>query len=37
LLRGYGRSAVAWYVIFMAVITIVAVTAASETHRQDID
>ena len=25
LLRGYGRSAVAWYVIFMAVITIVAV------------
>jgi len=37
LLRAYGRTAVAWYVIFMAVVTIVAVLAASETHREDIE
>jgi hypothetical protein len=36
LLRSYGRSAVALYVIVMAVVTIVAVLAASETHREDI-
>ena len=37
LLRSYGRSAVAWYVVFMAAVTIVAVIAASETHREDIE
>jgi MFS family permease len=36
LLRTYGRTAVAFYVIFMAVVTIAAVTAASETHRDEI-
>jgi hypothetical protein len=36
LLRSYGRTAVALYVIFMAAVTIVAVIAASETHRDDI-
>ena len=35
--KSYGRTAVAWYVIFMATVTIVAVIAASETHREDIE
>jgi hypothetical protein len=34
---GYGRGAVALYVIGLAVVTIVAVLAASETHRADVD
>jgi MFS transporter, MHS family, shikimate and dehydroshikimate transport protein len=37
LLPRYGVSAVALYVIGMALVTIVAVLAASETHRHDID
>jgi len=37
LLRTYGRTAVASYLVFMAVVTIVAVMAASETHRDDIE
>jgi MFS transporter, MHS family, shikimate and dehydroshikimate transport protein len=37
LLRSYGRTAVALYVIFMAAVTIVAVIAASETHRESIE
>jgi metabolite-proton symporter len=37
LLRSYGRDSLAIYVIFMAVVTIVAVVIASETHREDID
>jgi hypothetical protein len=36
LLRSYGRNAIVLYVIFMAVITIVAVIAATETHKEDI-
>jgi MFS family permease len=36
LLRSYGRSAIGLYVIFMALVTIVAVVAASETHREEI-
>jgi len=34
---GYGRGAVALYVIAMAVVTIIAVIAASETHRSEVD
>jgi MFS family permease len=34
---GYGRGAVALYVIGLAVVTIVAVLAASETHRSEVD
>ena len=34
---GYGRGAVALYVVSLAVVTIVAVLAASETHRSDVD
>jgi len=34
---GYGRGAVALYVVGLAVVTIVAVLAASETHRADVD
>jgi hypothetical protein len=37
LLREYGRTSLAMYVIFMAVVTIVAVIVASETHREEID
>jgi metabolite-proton symporter len=37
LLRSYGKTALALYVIFMAAVTIVAVTAATETHREDIE
>jgi len=37
LLRSYGRNALALYLIVMAAVTIVAVIAASETHRQDIE
>jgi MFS transporter, MHS family, shikimate and dehydroshikimate transport protein len=37
LLRSYGRNSLALYVIFMAVVTIVAVVIASETHRDEID
>ncbi len=37
LLRSYGRTAVASYLVFMAVVTIVSVLAASETHRGDIE
>jgi MHS family shikimate/dehydroshikimate transporter-like MFS transporter len=36
LLRSYGKGALALYLIFMAAVTIVAVVAATETHRQDI-
>lgn len=36
LLRSYGSNALALYVIFMAVVTIIAVSVASETHRDDI-
>ena len=36
LLRGYGRNAIVLYVIFMALVTIVAVFLATETHRDDI-
>ena len=35
--KGYGRGAVALYLIAMAVVTIVAVIAASETHRSEVD
>jgi MFS family permease len=34
---GYGRGAVALYVIGCAAVTIVAVLAASETHRSEVD
>jgi MHS family shikimate/dehydroshikimate transporter-like MFS transporter len=37
LLRSYGRTALALYLIFMAVVTIAAVVVASETHREHID
>ena len=37
LTAGYGRGAVALYVVSLAVVTIVAVLAASETHRSDVD
>ena len=36
LLRSHGRDAIVLYVMFMAAVTIVAVIAASETHRDDI-
>jgi metabolite-proton symporter len=36
LLRSYGRTALALYLIFMALVTIAAVVVASETHREDI-
>ena len=36
LLASYGRNALALYLIGMAAITIVAVLAASETHRNEI-
>ena len=36
LLRSYGRNALVVYLMFMAAVTIVAVVAASETHREDI-
>ena len=36
LLRSYGRTALALYLIFMATVTIVAVIAATETHKEDI-
>ena len=36
LLRSYGRDAIVLYVIFMAAVTVVAVLAASETHRDDL-
>ena len=34
---GYGRGALALYLIFMAAITIVAVLMASETHKGDVE
>jgi metabolite-proton symporter len=37
LLRNYGRTSLALYLIFMATVTIVAVLAASETHKEEID
>ena len=37
LLPRYGRSAIALYIIFMALITIVAVISAAETLRRDIE
>jgi metabolite-proton symporter len=37
LLRSYGRTALALYLIFMAAVTIVAVVVATETHREDIE
>ena len=37
LLARYGSSALAWYLIAMALVTIVAVLLASETHRDHID
>jgi len=37
LLRSYGRPALSLYVIFMALVTIVAVLVATETHRDDIE
>jgi hypothetical protein len=33
---GYGRGAIAAYVILLAAVTIGAVVAASETHRTEI-
>jgi MFS transporter, MHS family, shikimate and dehydroshikimate transport protein len=37
LLRSYGRTALALYLMFMAAVTIVAVVVATETHREHID
>ena len=37
LLRNYGRTSLALYLIFMAAVTIVAVIVASETHQHEID
>jgi MHS family shikimate/dehydroshikimate transporter-like MFS transporter len=37
LLRSYGKSALALYLIFMAIVTIIAVFLATETHREDIE
>jgi len=37
LLRHYGRTSLALYLIFMAIVTIVAVLLASETHKEEID
>jgi metabolite-proton symporter len=37
LLRNYGRTSLALYLIFMAAVTIVAVMLASETHKEEID
>ena len=37
LLRDYGRTSLALYLIFMAAVTIVAVFIASETHKEEID
>jgi MFS family permease len=37
LLRNYGRTSLALYLIFMAAVTIVAVVIASETHKEEID
>jgi metabolite-proton symporter len=37
LLRSYGRTALALYLIFMAAVTITAVVVATETHREHID
>jgi metabolite-proton symporter len=37
LLRSYGRTALALYLMFMAAVTIAAVVAATETHREHID
>jgi metabolite-proton symporter len=37
LLRDYGRTSLALYLIFMATVTIVAVLIASETHKEEID
>jgi MHS family shikimate/dehydroshikimate transporter-like MFS transporter len=37
LLRSYGRTALALYLIFMAAVTIAAVVVATETHRERID
>lgn len=37
LLARYGRDAVALYVVGLAVVTTVAVTAAAETHRREIE
>jgi MFS transporter, MHS family, shikimate and dehydroshikimate transport protein len=37
LLRSYGRTSLALYLIFMAAVTIVAVMMASETHKEEID
>jgi nitrate/nitrite transporter NarK len=37
LLARYGSRALAWYLIAMALVTIVAVVLASETHREDIN
>jgi len=34
---GYGRGAITLYVVGLAVVTIVAVLAASETHRSEVD
>jgi MHS family shikimate/dehydroshikimate transporter-like MFS transporter len=37
LLRNYGRTSLALYLIFMAAVTIVAVMLATETHKHEID
>ena len=37
LLRSYGRTALALYLMFMAAVTIAAVVVATETHREHID
>jgi metabolite-proton symporter len=37
LTAGYGRGAVAAYVVGLAAVTVAAVLAASETHRSDVD
>jgi len=34
---GYGRGAITLYVVGLAVVTIVAVVAATETHRSEVD
>jgi MFS family permease len=37
LLRSYGKTALALYLVFMAAVTIIAVVVASETHRENIE
>jgi metabolite-proton symporter len=37
LLRSYGKTALALYLMFMAAVTVAAVVVASETHRENIE